>query len=264
MQHGFSARNGFVAAFLARGGYTGIERVLERGYGGFFNTFCADEKAFPATGKESVFANLGSAWETCNILVKPYPLMAALHAPVDCIRLLQDGHGRASFMPERVESIKIEMGEGAHKHGGWKVKTNSLEPTGAQMNAAYAVAAQLTDGYVVPMSFSQEKLNRPVLHDLIGKTQCIHQCEFDRSLKTRVTIKLSGMGAHEATVEFPRGTEPKLSESEIRNKLEVSLVGCVDDDRRDFVVDRVMALEHLENLGDLLSELKKPVESILK
>lgn len=39
MQHGFAARNGILAAFLARAEYTGIERVLERSYGGFFSTF---------------------------------------------------------------------------------------------------------------------------------------------------------------------------------------------------------------------------------
>lgn len=37
MQHGFAARNGFLAAFLAKGGYIGIKRVYERAYGGFLD-----------------------------------------------------------------------------------------------------------------------------------------------------------------------------------------------------------------------------------
>src|ERR1700757_2838694 len=34
MQHGFAARNGYYAAGLAAGGYTGIKRVFDRPYGG--------------------------------------------------------------------------------------------------------------------------------------------------------------------------------------------------------------------------------------
>jgi aconitate decarboxylase len=39
MQHGFAARNGLYAAALASGGYVGIKRVFERGYGGFLSVF---------------------------------------------------------------------------------------------------------------------------------------------------------------------------------------------------------------------------------
>ena len=35
MQHGFAARNGLLGTLLARGGYVGIKKVLEREYGGF-------------------------------------------------------------------------------------------------------------------------------------------------------------------------------------------------------------------------------------
>jgi aconitate decarboxylase len=39
MQHGFAARNGLLAALLARGGYVGIKEVLEREYGGYWAMF---------------------------------------------------------------------------------------------------------------------------------------------------------------------------------------------------------------------------------
>ena len=66
--------------------------------------------------------------------------MAAPHAPIHCIRLLQDGHG-PRLTPERVESNKLEIDKNAHGTRGWKAETDPLEPTGAQMNAAYAMAA---------------------------------------------------------------------------------------------------------------------------
>jgi aconitate decarboxylase len=39
MHHGFAARNGFLAAFLAKGEYVGIKKVLERSYGGYLAMF---------------------------------------------------------------------------------------------------------------------------------------------------------------------------------------------------------------------------------
>lgn len=39
MQHGFAAGNGLLAALLARGGYVGIKKVLEREYGGYLAIF---------------------------------------------------------------------------------------------------------------------------------------------------------------------------------------------------------------------------------
>ena len=65
--------------------------------------------------------------------------MAAPHAPIHCIRLLQDGHGSRLTLA-RVERNKLEIDKNAHGTRGWKVGTDPLEPTGTQMNAAYAMA----------------------------------------------------------------------------------------------------------------------------
>src|ERR1700739_1000200 len=39
IRHGFAARNGYYAAALAAGGYTGIQRVFDRPYGGYLAVF---------------------------------------------------------------------------------------------------------------------------------------------------------------------------------------------------------------------------------
>ncbi|KAL9592804.1 MAG: hypothetical protein Q9179_006353 [Wetmoreana sp. 5 TL-2023] len=263
MQHGFAARNGFVAAFLARGGYTGIEAVLEREYGGFLSTFNPTSEQKSAS-KNSLLENLGTVWEICNIQIKAYPLMGTLHAAVDCIRQLQDQHRMANITLENIKTIKIGMGEAPYKHGGWKVETDSLEPTGAQMSAAYAVAVQLIDGEVTTSSFVPEKLNRKVLHQLIGKIECTHHSEFDRSLKTRITIQLSDDQIMEASVESPRGVKPKLTDDEIMDKTITSLAGCIDEHRRQSIVDSVMSIEGSNDLDVLIAKLKESAGAIMK
>ena len=62
--------------------------------------------------------SLGIDWEIYSILIKPYPLMAALHTPVECAKLLQGNHGTAMKHLDGIKSIAIEMGEGVHKKGG--------------------------------------------------------------------------------------------------------------------------------------------------
>lgn len=93
IQHGFGSRNGVLATFLTREDNSGIERVLERSYGGFFTTFSPSSKSL-SDDETSPFASLERGWEVKNVVIKPYALMAASHAPVDCARETQ------RFVPE--------------------------------------------------------------------------------------------------------------------------------------------------------------------
>lgn len=265
MQHGFAARNGVLAVFLARADYTGIERVLERSHGGFFSTFASGSSSTSTHDASSAFAGFGTDWETENVLIKPYPLCAALHAPVDCVKLLQEKHKDLLQNLKKVKSVKIEMGDGAHRKGGWKLETRVVETISAQMNAAYAVAVQLVDGEVVPTSFALDKLNREVLHDLIQKTVCVHQESFDRSLRTRVTVNfLDDAKDMVEMVDMPHGVQPKLTDEEIMEKWKTATTGLLDEERRSLIVNDVMRIEGLSNLDHLLGELRKHVGCILK
>lgn len=263
MQHGFAARNGLIAAMLARADYSGIEEVLERPYGGFFSTFTGYGLSQRATAMESVTANLGSQWEINGILIKPYPLMAALHATVDCVRLLQEKYDSRFDSLDEISEIMIELGEAAYKHGGWKVESDSLEPTGAQMSAAYAVALQLVDRRIVPISFSPENLNRQILFKLIQVTQCVHQKSFDDSLKTRVTFHLRDGPDLVETIDMPRGVSPQLSAQEILHKWSLGAGQLLVAQRRDKLENSVMLLDRLDSVNELVNQLGGKVGNIL-
>src|SRR5271166_6640760 len=111
MHHGFAARNGFYAAGLAAGGYTGIKRVFERDYGGFLSVFGEGH----APDASRITAGLGETWETRRIAIKPYAAMGGLHGAVDAARQL-----RPSLVPEDILKIDITVGETVYKHGWWK------------------------------------------------------------------------------------------------------------------------------------------------
>lgn len=262
MQHGFPSRNGLLAAFLARSDYTGIECVLERPYGGFIGTFSPHIKDLSAVEASMNLDSVGTRWEIKDIIIKLYPLMAALHAPVDCVRALQDKYKDLFETVDSIQSIKIEMGEVAYKHGGWKVEKVPLEVTGAQMNAAYAVAVQLVDRKVVPTSFATGTLDRDILYDLIKKTVCELRKDFSLG-RTRVTISFSDHADVVETLEMPRGIVPKLSKEEVVEKWEILTTEILDEKRRKAILQDVMRIEQLSSLDQLIAQLEEEVGSVL-
>ena len=160
MQHGFASRDGLVAAALAASGYIGIKRVFEREYGGWLSTFGEGHKTYP----EQIYHCLGTVWETGRITVKAYSAMGLLHAGIDAALKL-----RPEVNVGDIDRIDIDMPEAAYGHGGWKA-VRPLEPIGAQMNVAYAVAVALLDGDVLIDQFSAKRIDRDDVWNLIDRT----------------------------------------------------------------------------------------------
>src|ERR1700756_2410091 len=201
MQHGFASRNGLTAAALAAAGYVGIKRVFEREYGGWLSVF--GEGHHPDASQ--IYANLGEKWETDRIAVKAYAAMGLLHAAIGAALEL-----RPEVKIDEIEQIDIFMPEAAYGHGGWKA-VRPLEPIGAQMNVAYAVAVALLDGAVLIEQFSQKRINSDDVWNLIDRTQTHHeeaydQLPVDERLTTRVRLTLKDRSIRERVVAHPRGT----------------------------------------------------------
>ena len=266
MQHGFAARNGLTAALLARSDYSGIERVLERSYGGFLSTFSQGSKTSPPCNGDAVIDGLGERWEINSIRIKPYAAMATLHAPIDCVRALQEEHGEYLKDLENIQSIRIEMGEAAFKHGGWEIEKKPLEVIGAQMNVMYAVAVQLVDGKLLPSSYGPGMINRETLYKIIEKTKCVHLEEYDRSYKTRMSIETEGGKVMVGIVEAPRGISPPTGNGEIVEKWRELVSELIEEERIELVERSVLNLENCgeADLETLIYELRRMVGCTLK
>jgi 2-methylcitrate dehydratase PrpD len=187
MQHGFASRNGLTAAALAATGYVGIKRVFEREYGGWLSTFGEGHHPDPS----QIYAGLGTFWETDRIAVKPYAAMGLLHAAIDAALQLR---AEDQVPADQIVRIDIDMPEAAYGHGGWQA-VRPLEPIGAQMNVAYAVAVALLDGEVLIDQFSDKRINSDDVWNLIDRTTTHHEQTYDQlpadeRLTTRVHLTL--------------------------------------------------------------------------
>jgi 2-methylcitrate dehydratase PrpD len=92
---GWAGVGGITAAALARGGFVAPKAAYE-GRHGLFNLYLSK-----AETPERATAGLGSAWETLNVAVKPFPACHFVHAFADAAIALK----RKGVDPAKVESV---------------------------------------------------------------------------------------------------------------------------------------------------------------
>ena len=259
MQHGFAARNGLFAALLARQGYVGIKKVYERSYGGFLAQFSLGMDKDPRYMADEVAKGLGQEWKTDGVRVKPYAAMAGTHSTVDCVMGLQREHPQDMKNLTAVKDIKIEMGEVAFHHGGWKAE-RPLTATGAQMSNAYVGATQIVDGRVLAAQFRHDCLERNEVWALVDRTTCELNHTFPVS-QQRVTITFAdGRPPLTHQVEAARGVKPPLPNDEILEKWRRLAREVADENRVAEIEKMVLGLEDcvdIAALGALLSPLTR-------
>jgi aconitate decarboxylase len=259
MQHGFASRNGLTAAALAAAGYVGIKRVFEREYGGWLSTFGEGHRTYP----EEIFAGLGTLWETERIAVKAYSAMGLLHAAIDAALSL-----RPDVNMGEITRIDIDMSEAAYGHGGWKAE-RPVEPIGAQMNVAYAVAVALLDGEVLVDQFSRDRINSDDVWALIDRTLTHHEQAYDHlpvdeRLTTQVRLTLNDGTERAAKVAHPRGTgDRSLTNEEIREKFRKLTDRVISAERHAEIEKVVLNLDSVDDIGQLTRLLTPAVRSPL-
>src|SRR5271168_2792408 len=261
MQHGFASRNGLTAAALAAVGYVGIKRVFEREYGGWLSVF--GEGHHPDSGQ--IYAGLGTLWETERIAVKAYAAMGLLHAAIDAALQLRS---EDKMQANQIERIDIDMPEAAYGHGGWKA-VRPLQPIGAQMNVAYAVAVALLDGEVLIDQFSEKRINSDDVWNLIDRTETRHETAYDQlpvddRLTTRVRLTLKDDSTRDKVVAHPRGTGNRvLTDADIVDKYRSLTRSVITTDRQTAIEKAVLNLDALDDISELMALLIPTVASAL-
>ena len=255
MHHGFAARNGLYAAYLAEGGYTGIKRVFERDYGGYLSVF--GEGHDPDAGQ--ITDGLGQRWETMRIAIKPYAAMGALHAPLDAVF---DIAARRHLVPVEIESVHIDISHAAYHHGWWELE-RPLTPIGAQMNVAYAVAVAILDGAAMLKQFAPQRIDAEDVWALIPRIRAHHAPEFDKSRElrgaARVTIRFTDGTAEEAFLPVSRTMAAPLPNDGVVAKFRTLTEDILAPTRADAIIEQGLQLEALDDVSGLIALLAPPV-----
>ncbi|MFF4315729.1 MmgE/PrpD family protein [Streptomyces sp. NPDC001507] len=255
MQHGFAARNGFYSAALAAAGYTGIDQVFEREYGGFVAVY---GEGHP-TDVEAIARALGDRWETSMVMVKSWAVMGGLHGAVQAARALRERiAGRA------VERIDIRVGDVVYHHGWWQ-PTRPLEAIGGQMNIGYATAVTLLDGTALPEQFTAERLDADDVWQLLDRThvtldRAIDELPQTERFQTHLAVTFTDGSTDTESVIAPHGNPADpITNDEVVAKFHALTERVMDADRAAAIVSTVRGLADADSIAPLAGLLAAPV-----
>ena len=172
---GNAARNGVIAAQLAKDGFTSDTNIFD-GSGGFVDVYTGYKKdggdQGDATESDQAFTTLGeqvirlaSPWELLDpgLYVKRWPCCYASHRPIaGMINIMS----RYRLDPDNIVSIDIGFLPGATHPLNHSRPKNELE---AKFSVEYPIAAVILDGKIDLESFEDQKVLRPAAQKLISK-----------------------------------------------------------------------------------------------
>ncbi|MEY9926186.1 2-methylcitrate dehydratase PrpD [Catenulispora sp. GP43] len=267
MQHGFAARNGFYSAALAASGYTGIDQVYEREYGGYIAVYGAGHPTDP----EAVVRGLGEHWETTMAMVKSWAVMGGLHGAVQGAQALRarlgghSGHtGGSGRTVEQIERVDIRVGDVVYHHGWWPPR-RPLEAIGGQMNIGYATAVTLLDGTALPEQFTAARLDADDVWHLLDRTHVTLDRSIDdlpptERFQTHLTLTFADGSTDTETVVSPHGNPfDPITDDEVVAKFHSLADRVMDPDRAAAIVEAVQALADAPSIAPLVGLLAAPV-----
>ena len=199
LQGGLAARNGVLAALLARDAFTASPRAID-GPQGFL-------VAMQSAGRDlsgSVDA-LGRRWEIVEggITVKLYPSCAATHPTIDT---LLDLRREAGIDPVRVEAVEVDVDPVVPT-----VLIHDRPATGLEgkFSLQYCAAAALAFGRVGIDTFEPDAMRAPAVERLVPRVTMRADDRLGRDAppltEARVTVRLAGGWTLERSVRGARG-----------------------------------------------------------
>lgn len=237
---GRSAEGGFMAAVLARDGYTGPAGVFE-GKFGILNTFCRD--ADPAR----LTQDLGSVWHVLKTKIKRYACHSTAQIPVTVALELKEKHG---IKGDDVAGLTIAANE---KTVNQHAINEPKDLTMAQYSVPFCTALALYLDPTDPRVFSEENLKHPGIRAL-AKSARVEPYGTGSGFYTpacRLTLKLkngreiSAEGAdYKGTPTMPL-TRPELLEKFLK------LTAHHDRTRAERLFDQLSAMERVADLSAL-------------
>jgi 2-methylcitrate dehydratase PrpD len=237
---GRAAEGGFMAAILARDGYTGPAGVFE-GKFGFLNVYCRDADGTRLT-KE-----LGSTWHVMKTKIKRYACHATAQVPVTLALELKASH---DLTGDDVARIVIAANE---KTVSQHAINEPRDMTMMQYSVPFSVALALCHDPTDPRIFSEANLNEPKIRALAKSAQValLQTSSGYASSACRVTLQLKNGKEVSAEGHDFKGTPTMpLTRGELLAKF-LKLTAHRDRAKAEKLFAQLADVENIENFGSL-------------
>jgi 2-methylcitrate dehydratase PrpD len=240
LHSGKAASNGVLSALLAMRGFTAAGESLE-GRRGMFHVMSTRADIAELTD------GLGERWEIFRNGFKPYSCGLVTHPGIDAVRRLGTVH---HVRPENVERIELAVHPLVLELTG---KTDPRTGLEGKFSIAFATAIALTEGTARPRQFTDETVRRP---DVIALRDRVHPTADERLSHTEavaVATLRDGRTIREHVTAATGTPENPMSDRELQEKFLDLVQPVIGVDAGHRVIDTIMHLESLDDVGDLIT-----------
>ena len=243
---GAAARNGVLAALLARSGFTASEEAIT-GPQGYLAAMDSDH---PPEALAQAAADLGRRWEIddTGITVKLYPSCAATHPPLDALLELVRRH---TLTADSIATIDVQVDTMTPRLLIHDRPATGLE---AKFSMPFCASAAVVYGHPTVGTFDEPHINDPRVQALMPRVSMRIDTAFDREAplsQSTVTVRLQDGRTVSQHADGARGYPGRLSDEELGAKF----LGCarrlLSGAEAATALAAVRALEHADSLSAL-------------
>jgi 2-methylcitrate dehydratase PrpD len=208
---GMAARNGVMAAQLAKRGFTASPHAID-GPQGYLVAMDSEQATL-----DLAVADLGMRWEILEtgVTVKLYPSCAATHPPLDA---LLDMQRRERLTADQIQAIDVEVDSMTPRLLIHPDPASGLE---AKFSMPFCAAAAIVYARLGIDTFEVEHIRNPAVRGLMPRvTLCVNEA-FDKAAplsRARVTVHLRDGRVLSQSVDGARGYPGRLTDEELASK----------------------------------------------
>jgi 2-methylcitrate dehydratase PrpD len=247
---GLAARNGVVAALLAKRGMTASDRALD-GPQGFL---AAMDSRLPSLAGQ--IDDLGTRWEILDtgITVKLYPSCAGTHPTLDALLELRRGAG---FTGDEVDRVDVLVDSITPTVLIYDRPASGLE---AKFSLPFCAAAAIVDGRVGIETFEAAKLSMPAITALMPRIAMRVDPALDGVgaplTQARVRVQLKDRRVLEAAADGARGyPERPASDEELATKFLSCAIRAIPREQAEIALGMARRVEALADVRALTRAL---------
>ena len=248
---GLGARNGVLAAKLARGGYTANAKAIEGGFG-FYQVLHQD-----APINEPAIEELGRSYAlvTDGLRIKPYACGGLTHQVIDSVLEFRAQHGLTAEMIERVD---VDVVKHTFDRIVFRVPQTGIQ---GKFCMPYLVARAIIDGKIGLHIFTDNAVRDQNVLKLAERVQM----NLDPNLKKtdaagrpcRVTIRLKNGQTFVREAQHAKGgPEHPMTEDELRGKFTECAREALDAGSAARALDTIEKLETVADIRPLCEILR--------
>jgi 2-methylcitrate dehydratase PrpD len=212
---GHAARNGVLAALLARAGLTAAETALEGRQG----LFAATGDGPGAEALAAALDGLGQRWHVLEsgVAVKPYPSCALTHAAVEALIALRRAHG---FSADVIADIEVGVSRVTPDVLIYPAPTTALE---RKFSLPFCAATAAAHGRLDLAAFEDGPVRDPAVRALMPRVRMVVDPTLperpEQHAWSRVTVRLTDGRALASPPRGARGhPDEPLDEAALREK----------------------------------------------